>query len=284
MSVTSLPDRYALGPILGAGGSGEVYAATDRISGERVAIKFFRDRRGWAAALKASAVRHPNAVPIVEAGDHEGTAFLIMPLIEGHTLAHLLERGTFTPRLALDLLADVAAALDDLHGMGIVHRDIKPSNIMVTDDSTRAVLLDYGAAASHDLDTEHEFVGTPAYAAPEHLGRERIGPAADVYGLAAVLAECITSTRLFSRPTHEETMLAHAKRDRPLVETDDPVARVLAPVLEKGLAVNPNERYGTASDLIEAAREVLGELPPGLVDRPIGQTSTNEPLPTTEWS
>jgi serine/threonine protein kinase len=282
MSNTPLTSRYLIGRKLGAGGFGSVYAATDHTTGDQVAIKFYDSPDAGVAALKAGDVRHPNVIPVLETGDHEGTVYLVMPLITGHTLAEHLESGTLSPRQALDLLEGVAAALDALHRGGIVHRDVKPSNIMVTDDpEPRVVLIDVGLAPTVDLDSAGQFMGTPAYAAPEHLTRKSADPAADVYGLAVVLAECLTATRPFSRPTYEETVLAHLKREGPLIQGDDPVSRKLAPVLEKGLALSPEDRYATASDLIDAVRRALDGLPSQLIEQPVGHLRGDESPPTT---
>jgi serine/threonine-protein kinase len=276
--------RYVLGRQIGAGGFGEVYAATDRFTGQQLAIKFYRSRARdvVAAAFKARVVHHPNVVPVLEAGDLEGTSYLVMPLIAGRTLADRLADRAFTPRETIELLEGIASALDELHGAGVVHRDIKPSNIMVTDEPvTRAVLLDFGPIPTVDADAAGRFVGTPAYAAPEQISKEAADASADIYGLAAVLAECVTAMPLFSRPTYAETVRAHLEREKPLIELDNPVARALAPVLEKGLALDPKRRYTRASDLIDAARTVLHELPPELLDQPLAQGRPQEPTPTT---
>jgi serine/threonine protein kinase, bacterial len=282
---TFLPRRYVLGRKIGAGGFGEVYAAADRLTGEQLAIKLYRSqaRDVLASALKARAVHHPNVVPVLDAGERMGRSYLVMPLIEGHTLAdHLVDR-TLTPREAIDLLEGIASGLDELHRAGIVHMDIKPSNIMVTEaPATHAVLLDFGSMPTVDADVTGRFVGTPAYAAPEQISKRRFnGAAADIYSLSAVLAECITAAPLFSRPTYDETVRAHLERTERLVEPDNLVVRALIPVLERGLALDPERRYGTASELIDVARTALSEIPPELLDQPLAQSHSQQPAPTT---
>jgi serine/threonine-protein kinase len=282
--VISLSGRYVLGRQIGAGGFGEVYAATDCFTGAQVAIKFYvaHSKEALAAAVKARTVHHPNVVPVLEAGRLDETSYLVMPLIKGRTLADHLADRALTPRETVDLLEGIAAALDELHEAGIVHRDIKPSNIMVTDEpAIHAVLLDFGLTPTIDADAMGRFVGTPAYAAPEQMSTQSADAAADIYGLAAVLAECLTATRLFSRPTYAETVRAHLVREQPLIELDNPVARALNPVLEKGLDIEPNRRYAKASELIDAARAALDELPPELLDQPLAMGRPQEPAPTT---
>jgi serine/threonine protein kinase, bacterial len=280
----ALSQQYVLGRQIGAGGFGEVYAATDSYTGTPVAIKFYRAQAHEAltGALKARTLSHPNVVPVLEAGELGGTSYLVMPLIKGRSLADHLADGVLTPRETINLLEGIAAALDELHAAGIVHGDIKPSNIMVTDEPvTHAMLLDFGSIPTVDEDAVGRFVGTPAYAAPEHVSERSADAPADIYALTAVLAECITATRLFSRPTYAETVRAHLVRKTPLIEPDNPVARALTPVLEKGLDINPNGRYVRASELIDAARTVLYELRPELLDEPLALARPQEPAPTT---
>lgn len=279
-----LVGHYVLGRRLGAGGFGEVYEATDLSTGKEVAIKVYvaRARDALAAALKARKVDHPNVVPVIEAGYVGDRPYLVMPLIRGRTLADELSRRALTPRETLGLLEGIGSALDALHATGVVHRDVKPSNIMVTEKPrARAVLLDFSSTATVDADAGGRFIGTPAYAAPEQLATEEAQASADVYGLAAVLAECLTATRLFSRPTYAETVRAHLERQKPLIELDSPVARAIAPVLEKGLALDASQRYETASDLISAARAALHELPPRLLDQTLAESGPQEPVPST---
>lgn len=280
-----LPRRYVLGRRLGSGGFGQVYAAVDQSSGEEVAIKFFAPfvLDADVDAVKAAGVEHPNVVPVLATGRHDGTPYLVMPLVRGRTLADHLEEGALSPREAVELLAGIAGALDAVHRNGLVHGDVKPSNIMLTEQpSSRAVLLDFGQGATTKADRAGSFVGTPAYAAPEHLRRGSVTPAADIYALAAVLAECLTATRAFSGPTHEETARAHVRRQGPLIDTDHPAARALAPVLEKGLDLDPRRRFGTASELVDAARGALRGLSPDLMDKPLSSRRSAEgPAPTT---
>ncbi len=153
---------------------------------------------------------------------------------------------------------------------------------MVTDEPTTcAVLLDFGPMPTVDADIARRFVGTPAYAAPEQISKQRCDSAADIYSLSAVLAECVTAAPLFSRPTYDETVRAHLERGTQLVESDNPVVRALAPVLERGLALDPKCRYGKASDLINAEQTALSALPPELLDQPLAQSRPQEPAPTT---
>jgi serine/threonine protein kinase len=280
---TSLPERYVLGRRLGSGGFGQVYAATDRLSGDQVAIKFFAPRGvAMEAVLRAATVEHPNVVPVLASGKHDRVPYVVMPLVRGHTLAHRLEQGAIAPREAIELLTGIAAALDSIHRRGIVHRDVKPSNIMLTDEPpTQVVLFDFGPAPTTDADASGSFVGTPAYAAPEHLRETSVGPAADIYALAAVLTECLTAIRTFGRATHEETMHAHLQRERPLIEVDNPAAAALAPVLEKGLAIDPHQRYDTASELVDAARAALDDVRPEFTKRPLSSARSEMPAPTT---
>lgn len=270
---------------LGRGAFGRVYAAIDALDGRDVAIKFFMPRSAaWRhlEAQKLAQIQHPNVVPVLAAGERHGTPFVVMPLVNGRPLSEHLEERPMAPRRALALLADVAAGLDAAHVAGFVHCDIKPSNIMVAEEpNEHGVLLDFGTTATIDGDTSGSFAGTPAYAAPELLAHDRITHAADIYALAAVLFECLTGTRPFSRPTIAETALAHLVDSPPMLALDHPVGQVLQPVLQRGLARDPASRYATASQLIDAARSALEILPAELVDVPLGMRGSTTPAPTT---
>src|ERR687889_1102334 len=180
---SQLEERYTLTRALGGGAFGRVYAAIDALDGRDVAIKFFRPSSAASAHIEAqhlAQVQHPNVVPVLAAGERDGTPFIVMPLVEGRPLSEHLEERPMAPRRALALLAGVAAALDAAHLAGFVHCDIKPSNIMVAKEpSEHAILLDFGTTAIVEDYTSGSFAGTPAYAAPELLARDRITHAAD---------------------------------------------------------------------------------------------------------
>ena len=145
---------YEIVSLLGAGGMGEVYKARDTRLHRTVAIKVLPEllaadpqfqQRFEREARAISQLTHPHICTLHDIGEHQGTAFLVMEHLEGTTLAERLERGALPVAEALQIAAEIAAALDRAHRAGIVHRDLKPGNIMLTRSGTK--LLDFGLAS-----------------------------------------------------------------------------------------------------------------------------------------
>lgn len=196
--------NYTLGPLLGRGGTSDVYAATHRFLGDEVAVKMLRPELasddGLAAAFVAEAARtreiaHPNVVRVLDFGRDEatGSCFLVMERIAGDSLAARLKRGVLREAELRPLLAAVADGMDAAHARGIVHRDLKPGNIMLR--GGQPTIVDFGIAKSLDASSAivtNRRVGTLAYMAPEQLTEGLITPAADVWALGVVLYEAAT--------------------------------------------------------------------------------------------
>ncbi len=145
---------YEIGSSLGVGGMGEVYRAKDLELGRDVAIKVLRKelaskpegrQRFEREARTASALNHPNITTIYHIGEHEGTRYIAMELVEGKTLRELLSESPLSTKKTLNLATQVAAGLAKAHAAGIVHRDLKPENLMVTEDGL-VKILDFGLA------------------------------------------------------------------------------------------------------------------------------------------
>src|ERR1017187_9296534 len=146
--------HYRIEGVLGAGGMGQVYRATDTKLGREVAIKILPDafahdaeraRRLRREAQMLAALNHPNIGAIHELAEFEGTLFLVLELVPGETLAERLARGPLPPGEALPVMRQIAVALEAAHEKGIIHRDLKPANVKITPDG-RVKLLDFGLA------------------------------------------------------------------------------------------------------------------------------------------
>lgn len=288
---------YVLGRVLGRGGMAVVHEATHESTGRVVALKLVAPEHAdpdFAERLRRegraqAALDHPNVVTIYEAGSSDRGPWLAMRLVEGTTLSDLIDEGRLDAAGALDVLDQVAGALDAAHAAGLVHRDVKPRNILVADDGT-AFLADFGLSRPSVGDgatvTGH-FMGTLAYAAPEVLRGEEPGPAADRYALAAVLFECLTGSTVFPRPSHAAVVFAH---------TNEPVPRVsgrragVPPALDAavidGLAKDPRDRPATARALVARARAALrgtrlGPPPPRSPMPPEDDATTGATVPLT---
>jgi ABC-type branched-subunit amino acid transport system substrate-binding protein/DNA-binding beta-propeller fold protein YncE len=260
---------YRIEDLVGRGGMGVVYRATDLSLERPVAVKLiapelaqneqFRTRFLREPRLAAS-LDHPNVIPIYEAGEHEGQLYLAMRYVEGTDLKTTLERdGKLTPARAIDLLAQVASALDAAHERGLVHRDVKPGNVLI-DRSGHVYLTDFGITKQTGADSTEtgSLVGTLDYLAPEQIRGEPVDARTDCYALACVLYECMAGSPPFRRGTEAETLWGHMQDDPPPVRGQPK----LDGVLRKGLAKGKDQRYPNCGALIEAAAEALGVAAP----------------------
>ena len=256
---------YRVESLIGRGGMGVVYRATDLSLGRPVALKLIapelaQDERFRPRFLReprlAASLDHPNVVPIHEAGERDGQLYLAMRYVEGSDLSTVLARErTLPPERALAVLAQIADALDTAHRRGLVHRDVKPANVLLDEDE-HAYLTDFGVTkqvGGASTDTGR-VVGTLDYLAPEQIRGEAVDGRTDCYALACVLYECLSGAPPFRRDTEAEMLWAHMhEQPAPL-----PGYPALDPVLKRGLAKERDERYGSCAELIEDARRALG--------------------------
>ena len=200
-----LSGRYRIERLLGQGGMADVYQAVDTTDGTAVAVKVVRSgdpglaQRLATEAKTLATLRHEGLVRLLDAGVHEGHAYLVMELVEGPTLAARLRRGALSPARTAVLGRTLSGALAYVHERGIVHRDVKPGNVLLG-PGPRARLADFGIARLADaasLTATGTTLGTAAYMAPEQLEHHAVGPSADVWALGMILLECLTGRRVF---------------------------------------------------------------------------------------
>jgi outer membrane protein assembly factor BamB len=262
-------DRYEIGAELGRGGMGIVYRAYEPALDRAIALKIlapeFADQRDLAARLRREAIsaarlRHPNIALLYEFGQADGIPFLAMEYVAGLSLRQLLEAGPIAWDRALAILAQIGAALDYAHAMGIVHRDVKPSNILV-DSADRAVLIDFGLAdmAGNSLQTaDGTVLGTPHYMAPEQADGRGANARSDQYGLAAVAYELLTGTPPFHGRSSTAVMFAHIhEQPAPPSERQPLLPARVNSVLVRGLAKEPNARYSSAAAFVSDLQAAL---------------------------
>ncbi|MFJ2645598.1 protein kinase [Streptomyces sp. NPDC087420] len=241
--------RYRTSDQLGRGGMGEVWRARDEVLGRPVAVKLLRQRDADAAALArfelegrtAARLSHPNVVAVYDSGTEADRGYLVMELVEGHSLAEELRvNGPTPPAAAARIGSQVAAGLAAAHHEGVVHRDVKPANLLLAPDGT-VKIGDFGIArfADHsttELTMNGQVIGTSAYLAPERALGRPAGPAADMYGLGCVLYELLTARPPFRADTpavmvyrHVEAIPDPPSRRGPALpgELDDFVLRLL---------------------------------------------------------
>jgi Serine/threonine protein kinase len=208
---SKLANRYEVVSELGRGGMGVVYRAKDPMLNREVAVKLISagdvtpeiaDRFQREAQIVAQ-MDHPAIVPIYDLGQHDGSLFFVMPVVEGENLRHLLWGGSLCLGEVLDIAIQTADALDYSHARGVVHRDIKPENIMVSrqEGGVRIRVMDFGlahATTESRLTKTGTLVGTVAYLSPEQVTARSFDGRSDIYSLGTVLYECLAGEPPFS--------------------------------------------------------------------------------------
>ena len=274
---------YRIDALLGRGGMSEVYRAEHPKLGNAVALKIlaadlardelFRERFIRESRMAAS-LDHPNVIPIMDAGEEDGTPYIAMRYVAGPDLGELLEQGPLSSEHAVSILGQVAGALDAAHDRGLIHRDVKPGNVLIDkylgqDAAPFVYLSDFGVAkhtlSKSGLTSTGQFVGTIDYVAPEQIEGKPVDRRTDVYSLGCVLYECLSGRKPFDRDSNVAVMYAHLLEPPPTISEVRPdLPRELDGVLATALAKNPEERYASCGQLAAAARQAVGGAAPAI--------------------
>jgi serine/threonine protein kinase len=270
----ALGDDYELLSLLGTGGFGRVYRVRDLQLEREVALKVLqplltRDpevvERFRREAQLAAGLNHPNIVNIYDIGGRSGLLWYTMELIDGPSLAQLVEReGALPVDKVLRLLREALSALAHAHGSGLVHRDIKPENMLI--DSTGSLqITDFGLALAlrgmYGGATSQS--GTPQYASPEQLLGERVDQRSDLYSLAAVAYYALLGTAPFPGHTVEQVLAKQTTNQFPTWKdrrTD--ISEALEQVLDRALSSDVDQRYSTAVEFLQALNQAAAASPP----------------------
>jgi DNA-binding beta-propeller fold protein YncE len=256
---------YRIEGVVGRGGMGVVYRATELALDRPVALKLiapeladddsFRERFLRESRLAAS-IDHAGILPVYAAGETDGELYLANRFVAGTDLRALLEDGPVPAARAVGLIGQVADALDAAHERGLVHRDVKPGNILV-DQADHCYLCDFGLTTQRvdgDTTASGRLAGSLDYLAPEQIRHGEVDGRTDQYALACVLHELLAGFPPFRRETEAQTLWAHMQEaPAPLLEYDE-----LEPVLARALAKEPDERYEDCNAFVDAARTALG--------------------------
>ncbi len=262
--------HYQLLELIGRGGMGEVYRAYDTRTDRIVALKVLpphladdatfqeRFRRESQAAAR---LNEPHVVPIHGFGEIGGQLYLDMRLIEGRNLGTILKESDkpLGPAFAVNVVEQVASALDAAHEAGLIHRDVKPSNILITEHDF-VYLIDFGLARTAGdvgLTTAGSTLGTMAYMAPERFDGGQVDPRSDIYALTCVLYECLTGSRPYPADSLEQQIAGHTVSPPPRPSATEPKLAAFDDVIAKGMAKKPEKRYQTAGELAAAARAAM---------------------------
>ena len=271
--------EYLIDRFLGAGAMGEVYGGIQPVIGKKVAIKILKQEvaasKDGAERFKREAravnqIDHPNVIDIFSFGRlDDGRLYLVMDLVEGRSLRKALAEGPLDITTALAILEQIAGALDAAHARGVVHRDLKPDNVMLG-AGDKVYVLDFGLAKllSPDdrlppasmLTGQGTWLGTPGYMAPEQWSADGAGPASDRYSLGVMAFELLSGSLPFQAPTLPKMMEQHFRAKVPALSTKGAIATSskFDPVVSRAMAKDPDARFSTARDMVDALRTVAG--------------------------
>jgi beta-lactam-binding protein with PASTA domain/predicted Ser/Thr protein kinase len=264
-----LGGRYQVGELLGYGGMAEVHRGRDLRLGRDVAIKTLRtdlardatfQMRFRREAQNAASLNHPAIVAVYDTGEERGPAgeelpYIVMEFVNGRTLKEVLAaEGRLMPRRALEITADICAALEFSHRHGIIHRDIKPGNVMLT-QTGQVKVMDFGiaralASGATTMTQTSAVIGTAQYLSPEQARGEPVDARSDVYASGCVLFELVCGHPPFVGDNPVSVAYQHVREDpRPPSSSNRDVTPEIDAVVLKALAKNPLNRYQSAGEM-----------------------------------
>jgi serine/threonine protein kinase len=263
---------YEIVDLIGAGGMGEVYRATDKRLNRIVAVKIlplqFSDdpemkQRFEREAQTIAGLSHRNICTLHDVGNQDGTEFLVMEFLEGETLAARLTRGPLPLNEALRIAVEIADALDKAHRQGVVHRDLKPANVMLT--KTGPKLLDFGLAklkpaaqsttmsalpTNPNVTAQGAILGTLQYMSPEQLEGIEADARSDIFSFGTILYEMLSGRKAFEGRSQASLISAIMSAEpQPLIQTQPLTPSALDHVVRTCLRKSPDDRWQTAHDL-----------------------------------
>ncbi|MCO1596415.1 Stk1 family PASTA domain-containing Ser/Thr kinase [Micromonospora sp. RHAY321] len=272
-----LGGRYQVGELLGYGGMAEVHRGRDLRLGRDVAIKMLRtdlardatfQMRFRREAQNAASLNHPAIVAVYDTGEEtaptgETLPFIVMEFVNGRTLKEVLgAEGRLQPRRALEICADMCAALEFSHRHGIIHRDIKPGNVMLT-QTGQVKVMDFGiaralASGATTMTQTSAVIGTAQYLSPEQARGEAVDARSDVYAAGCVLFELVCGHPPFVGDSPVSVAYQHVRETPPTPSDINPdVTPAVDAIVLKALSKNPLNRYQSAgemrADLLRAA-------------------------------
>jgi predicted Ser/Thr protein kinase len=298
---TVVAGRYRIAGLLGRGGMGEVYRATDLTLGQAVALKFLpettaSDERALARFYNevriARQVTHPNVCRVYDVGVAEGLHYISMEFVDGEDLGSLLRRiGRLPVDKAVETARKLCAGLSAAHEKGVLHRDLKPANVMI-DGRGQVIIMDFGLAGLAEQLQGDVRSGTPAYMSPEQLAGTAVTVKSDIYSLGLLLYEIFTGKRAFEAASLMELM---QMQERAAPASITAIARDLDPLVERVimrcLAVDPRQRPASAMAVAAglpggdplAAALAAGETPSPELVAAAGETEGLAPKVAVAW-
>jgi eukaryotic-like serine/threonine-protein kinase len=264
--------RYELEKLVGSGGMSNVFRAHDRLLERNVALKILHEQytrdddyveRFRREARAVARLAHPNIVTVIDRGEQDGRQFIVFEYIDGQNLKELTRHGPLEVHEAIGLTLQVARALSFAHNRGLVHRDVKPQNVLLNEDG-QAKVTDFGIARSLDVQGVTQtgtVLGTSDYIAPEQARGQKVDPKTDIYSLGAVLYELLVGEVPFSGDNFVAVAMRHVNEPVPSVleHRPDCPAR-LDLVIQRAMAKDPDDRFGSMDDLVAELEACMAEL------------------------
>lgn len=266
-----LGNRYEIIEKIGNGGMATVYKSKDRVLNRYVAVKILRDefttdeefiKRFRIEAQSAASLTHPNIVSIFDVGNEGSLYYIVMELIKGKTLKEIIteENGPLPWKWSLNVVTQIASALETAHKNNIVHRDIKPHNIIITEDGI-AKVTDFGIAKAVSNSTITAFgttIGSVHYFSPEHARGGYTDAKSDLYSLGVVMYEMLTGRVPFDADTPVSVALKHMQ-EKPVEpkELNENIPQVVNDIIMKAMQKDVNLRYQSATEMLKDLNAAL---------------------------
>ncbi len=287
-------ERYDLTAHLARGGMADVFRATDKMLNREVAVKILHQRyaetdsfvaRFRNEAQAAANLTHPNIVSIYDWGHEDGTYYIVMELVKGRSLHQLVKsEGRILPRRAVEIAAEIAAALEVAHRNRVIHRDIKPGNVLLSEEGLVKV-TDFGVARawddSQDLTRTGAVIGTATYFSPEQARGDLADERSDIYSLGVVLYEMLVGRPPFSGETPVSVAYQHVTAEVPspgALNTDVPLE--LEAIVMKCLSKDPARRYESAAEIrLDLLLFLQGKSSPTAASTPSQPQPATQPAP-----
>jgi serine/threonine-protein kinase len=284
---TIVDERYRVLSRLGSGGMADVYCAEDTHLGRQVALKVLYRRFAQDAefverfkreAQSAAGLTHPNVVNVFDRGEHDGTYYIAMEYLPGHTLKEVVaERGVLDQEAVIDIGIQILRAASFAHRRGVIHRDLKPHNVML-DDAGNAKVTDFGIAraGASEMTEAGSIMGTAQYLSPEQAQGQSASAQSDIYSVGIILYELLTGRLPFDGESAVAIAVQHLNDPPTPISSLRPVAPELEAAVMRALAKDPGDRWAGADEFIRALEGARA----GVAAQPLGQdTAAFAPLP-----
>ena len=288
--------RYQLLRQVANGGMAAIYEATDTRLDRKVAVKIMHSHlaqddayvsRFIREAKAAAALSHPNIVAVQDQGWNQNgvpAVFLVMELIEGHTLREYLnERGRFEIKDAMNYLTPILSALSAAHALGIVHRDVKPENIMISNEG-RVKVADFGLARGEIIGStmtaeSSVILGSVSYLSPEQVQRGIADSRSDVYAAGIVAYEMLIGDKPFTAESPIQIAYMHVNEEVPRLRSKrKEIPKALDDLIARATSKNPDDRPRTASEFLDQLAQIQVDLDPKKIQMSLGLDLPVEPI------